>query len=146
MNRLLELSIVVVGIYVFFLTWGITQERVTSTEYGGKKFKYFMLVNKACVCISYVSYVLTKPFPQQQHIQQQHTTNNSIYPTLKLSKCSPVRRSLPNRPPLPLPPHQHLNPSINSTTPNKNTPNPLCKTLSHCGPCIPVWIRVAKVY
>jgi solute carrier family 35 (UDP-galactose transporter), member B1 len=40
-----QLFLCVVGIYICFLTWGITQERVSTTEYGGRKFKYFVFLN-----------------------------------------------------------------------------------------------------
>jgi UDP-galactose transporter B1 len=41
----LEFLFCVAGVYVCFLTWGITQERVTTTSYDGQKFKYFVLLN-----------------------------------------------------------------------------------------------------
>jgi UDP-galactose transporter B1 len=41
----LELSTCIAGIYVCFLTWGVTQERVTSTAYDGQKFKFFIVLN-----------------------------------------------------------------------------------------------------
>ena len=33
------------GIYVCYLTWGFTQERVSTTAYEGKKFKFFVFLN-----------------------------------------------------------------------------------------------------
>lgn len=53
-----ELAICVVGIYVCFLTWGITQERVSTNPYNGQKFKYFIFLN-ACqaVIATIVSYI-----------------------------------------------------------------------------------------
>ncbi|PVU98223.1 hypothetical protein BB559_001714 [Furculomyces boomerangus] len=43
---MLYLGFNIVGVYVCFLTWGLTQERVTSTKYGdGEKFKYFIVLN-----------------------------------------------------------------------------------------------------
>ena len=41
-NRLI---ICIAGIYVCFLTWGITQERVSKTNYDGERFKYFIFLN-----------------------------------------------------------------------------------------------------
>lgn len=35
----------VLGVYACFLTWGITQERVSTTEYNGKRFKFFIFLN-----------------------------------------------------------------------------------------------------
>ncbi|RKP01304.1 hypothetical protein CXG81DRAFT_29790 [Caulochytrium protostelioides] len=35
----------VLGIYTCFLTWGVTQERVTTTKYGDGKFRYFLVLN-----------------------------------------------------------------------------------------------------
>lgn len=40
----IELAICIVGIYVCFLTWGITQERVTTTSYDGQKFNFFLIL------------------------------------------------------------------------------------------------------
>ncbi|KAJ3328590.1 UDP-galactose transporter [Blyttiomyces sp. JEL0837] len=60
-NRYLELAIVIVGIYVCFLTWGLTQERVTTTPYNGKKFKYFIVLNVVQSAIaSLVAFVYVK--------------------------------------------------------------------------------------
>ncbi|KAJ3192268.1 UDP-galactose transporter [Irineochytrium annulatum] len=42
MGSAIELAVIVVGIYTCFLTWGLTQERVTKSPYDGQKFKYFM--------------------------------------------------------------------------------------------------------
>jgi UDP-galactose transporter B1 len=42
---MIKLSICVLGIYACFLTWGVTQEKVTSTEYSGGKFRYFIVLN-----------------------------------------------------------------------------------------------------
>jgi UDP-galactose transporter B1 len=41
----LEFLVGVAGVYLCFLTWGITQERVSTTSYDGQKFKYFVLLN-----------------------------------------------------------------------------------------------------
>ncbi|KAI9000041.1 UAA transporter [Gaertneriomyces semiglobifer] len=40
-----ELAVCVVGIYVCFLTWQLTQESVTTQVYGGQKFKYFVVLS-----------------------------------------------------------------------------------------------------
>lgn len=40
-----EFLVCVAGVYVCFLTWGITQERVSTTSYDGQRFKYFVLLN-----------------------------------------------------------------------------------------------------
>ena len=42
---MLKLLFFVAGIYICFLTWGITQERVSTTLYDGKKFNYFVFLN-----------------------------------------------------------------------------------------------------
>ncbi|KAJ3079218.1 UDP-galactose transporter [Quaeritorhiza haematococci] len=42
---LLELAVCISGIYVCFLTWGVTQERVTTTPYAGQKFKHYIFLN-----------------------------------------------------------------------------------------------------
>ncbi|KAJ3197023.1 UDP-galactose transporter [Entophlyctis luteolus] len=47
----IEMAVCVVGIYVCFLSWGILQERVTTTPYkddqtgSARKFKYFVFLN-----------------------------------------------------------------------------------------------------
>ncbi|KAI8919933.1 UAA transporter [Powellomyces hirtus] len=40
-----ELAICIIGIYVCFLTWQLTQERVTTHSYNGAKFKFFIFLN-----------------------------------------------------------------------------------------------------
>jgi UDP-galactose transporter B1 len=43
---MLKLVVCIVGIYACFLTWGVTQERVTSAKLvTGEKFKYFVFLN-----------------------------------------------------------------------------------------------------
>ncbi|KAI8391694.1 UAA transporter [Radiomyces spectabilis] len=46
---MLRFAICVAGIYACFLTWGVVQERVTTTSYGDetapKKFKFFIFLN-----------------------------------------------------------------------------------------------------
>ena len=39
------LIICIAGIYCCFLTWGITQERVSKTSYDGQRFNYFIFLN-----------------------------------------------------------------------------------------------------
>ncbi|KAJ3094202.1 UDP-galactose transporter [Phlyctochytrium bullatum] len=57
-KRYIELAVIVVGIYVCFLTWGLTQERVTTTPYDGQKFKYFIFLNVIQSLIaSFVAYL-----------------------------------------------------------------------------------------
>ncbi|KAI8914318.1 UAA transporter [Gorgonomyces haynaldii] len=54
----LELPICIIGIYACFLTWGIVQEKLTKTLYGGKRFQYFIFLNVCQALIaSFVSYV-----------------------------------------------------------------------------------------
>jgi UDP-galactose transporter B1 len=49
---MLQLALCVVGIYACFLTWGITQERVSTTKYDGRAFKYFVFLNLAQVRVA----------------------------------------------------------------------------------------------
>ncbi|KAI8375865.1 UAA transporter [Blakeslea trispora] len=43
---MLRFALCVIGIYTCFLTWGVVQERVSTTPYGdGKKFKFFIVLN-----------------------------------------------------------------------------------------------------
>ncbi|KAJ3253526.1 UDP-galactose transporter [Boothiomyces macroporosus] len=55
------LFVCVIGIYTCFLTWGITQERVSTTEYNGRKFKYFVFLNIIqSLVASAVAYIMIK--------------------------------------------------------------------------------------
>jgi UDP-galactose transporter B1 len=50
---MLKLVVCVVGIYACFLTWGVTQERVTSaTLPSGEKFRYFVVLNTVQAAIA----------------------------------------------------------------------------------------------
>ncbi|RKO87291.1 UAA transporter [Blyttiomyces helicus] len=40
-----ELAVCVLGIYACFLTWQVTQERVSTTPYDGHKFRHFIFLN-----------------------------------------------------------------------------------------------------
>ncbi|KAJ3297009.1 UDP-galactose transporter [Borealophlyctis nickersoniae] len=40
-----ELALCIAGIYACFLTWQLTQERVTTTTYTGGRFRYFVFLN-----------------------------------------------------------------------------------------------------
>lgn len=42
---MLRLLLYTAGIYICFLTWGLTQERVSTTLYDNKKFDYFVFLN-----------------------------------------------------------------------------------------------------
>jgi len=58
---MLRFSICVIGIYTCFLTWGVVQERLSSTTYDGARFKHFVFLNliqSLCACL--VSYVYLK--------------------------------------------------------------------------------------
>ena len=53
-----QLIICVVGIYTCFLTWGITQERVSKTSYDGERFTYFIFLNAVqAIVAALVAYV-----------------------------------------------------------------------------------------
>ncbi|ORX88416.1 UAA transporter [Basidiobolus meristosporus CBS 931.73] len=56
---MLRLGLCVLGIYACFLTWGVLQERVSTTTYGeGQKFRYFIFLNAvqslAASCVAYL--------------------------------------------------------------------------------------------
>ncbi|KAI8062609.1 UAA transporter [Gongronella butleri] len=61
---MLRFAVCVIGIYTCFLTWGVVQERVSTTPYGDeaapKKFKFFIVLNlvqsliAACVAAVYL--------------------------------------------------------------------------------------------
>jgi solute carrier family 35 (UDP-galactose transporter), member B1 len=42
---MIRLLAYIAGIYICFLTWGLTQERVSTTLYDNKKFDYFVFLN-----------------------------------------------------------------------------------------------------
>ncbi|KAF7678781.1 UDP-galactose transporter like protein 1 [Astathelohania contejeani] len=48
-----------IGIYIFFLSWGIFQERITTTMYNGSKFNYFIFLSTVqsigAITISYLA-------------------------------------------------------------------------------------------
>src|SRR5690606_28590450 len=44
-NSWYRLLFCVGGIYFFFLTWGVLQERITTLAYNGQKFSAFTLLN-----------------------------------------------------------------------------------------------------
>ncbi|KAJ3018186.1 UDP-galactose transporter [Thoreauomyces humboldtii] len=62
-----ELAICVIGIYVCFLTWQLTQERVTTHAYNGVKFRFFIFLNvvqslcASTVATFYQKVVLRRP-------------------------------------------------------------------------------------
>ncbi|KAJ1968648.1 UDP-galactose transporter [Dimargaris xerosporica] len=107
---MLDLFICIVGIYACFLSWGVLQERVSTTPYGedGQKFRYFIFLNviqglvSATVAVVYLG-VLGKPvrrpsWPLLRRYVQAALTNalaspfgyaalqHIDYPTLTLTK------------------------------------------------------------
>lgn len=52
MARTAEFAICVIGIYACFLTWGLTQERVSTTQYNGARFKNFIFLNATQAAIA----------------------------------------------------------------------------------------------
>jgi len=50
----LELVVCVLGVYATFLTWGILQERVTTTNYSGEYFKFYVFLNLCQSCTATV--------------------------------------------------------------------------------------------
>ncbi|KAJ1920412.1 UDP-galactose transporter [Mycoemilia scoparia] len=54
-----DLIFCIAGIYACFLTWGVTQERVVSTDYGnGDKFRHFIVLNLVqAVVASFVGFM-----------------------------------------------------------------------------------------
>ncbi|KAJ1986261.1 UDP-galactose transporter [Dimargaris cristalligena] len=49
---MLDLLVCVAGIYACFLSWGVLQERVSTTPYEGQRFRYFIFLNliQSLVC------------------------------------------------------------------------------------------------
>ncbi|KAJ3104302.1 UDP-galactose transporter [Phlyctochytrium planicorne] len=67
-SRYIELGVIIGGIYICFLTWGLTQERVTTTPYEGQKFKYFILI------ASFVAYLYLVIRQQSTAFPNSHLT------------------------------------------------------------------------
>lgn len=75
-----EFSICVVGIYLCFLTWGLTQERVTTTPYNTKKFKHFIFLNLIQSLIaSFVAYIYLKIRSKKLEIYSGSLIKNYIW-------------------------------------------------------------------
>ncbi|CAO3595991.1 unnamed protein product [Absidia cylindrospora] len=71
---MLRFTVCVVGIYTCFLTWGIVQERVSTTPYGNEnapnKFKFFIVLNLVQSLIaSLVAYFYMRATRRQIHLQ-----------------------------------------------------------------------------
>ncbi|KAI8988126.1 UAA transporter [Mycotypha africana] len=80
---MLRFALCVIGIYTCFLTWGVVQERVTTTAYGGdantppKKFKYFIVLNLIQSLIAaFVAFIYLKACGRQLHLK---TTPRELY-------------------------------------------------------------------
>jgi UDP-galactose transporter B1 len=64
--RFVDIGLVVhaLGIYIFFLAWGIYQEKISTTSYNGKYFNNFVflsfLQSVGGICVSYVSMKLSR--------------------------------------------------------------------------------------
>ncbi|KAI8994711.1 UAA transporter [Pilobolus umbonatus] len=78
---MLRFALCVIGIYVCFLTWGVVQERVTTTTYGDieapKKFRFFIVLNLIqSVIATVVAYVYLKGCGRSLNIKE---TPRSLY-------------------------------------------------------------------
>ncbi|PVU98952.1 hypothetical protein BB560_005579, partial [Smittium megazygosporum] len=74
---MLRLLINILGVYACFLTWGLTQEKVTSTVYGsGEKFKFFLVLNMVQAFVaSAVGYIYSVHFHKDKplHLTRERT-------------------------------------------------------------------------
>jgi UDP-galactose transporter B1 len=73
----LEFFLCVLGVYACFLTWGITQERVTSTRYppDSAKFTYFILLN---TCQASIASLVSMAYHYLSHSVKQTKTSQSF--------------------------------------------------------------------
>jgi UDP-galactose transporter B1 len=81
----LKLLFCVAGIYVCFLTWGVTQERVSTTPYEGKKFRYFIFLNTIQALIASIVawiYILLK------HSKVERISGPLLFDYIKISFLS----------------------------------------------------------
>jgi hypothetical protein len=77
-----ELAVCIVGIYVFFLTWGITQERVSTTPYNGKKFKHFVFLN---TCQALIASIISYAYIRIKNSKPDALSKPLIYKYLQLA-------------------------------------------------------------
>lgn len=78
---MLRFTLCVVGIYTCFLTWGVVQERVSTTPYGDtetpKKFKFFIVLNLIqSIIAAFVAFVYLKACGRSLNLKE---TPRSLY-------------------------------------------------------------------
>ncbi|CAO3615532.1 unnamed protein product [Mucor hiemalis] len=78
---MLRFALCVIGIYTCFLTWGVVQERVSTTPYGDaetpKKFKFFIVLNLIqSIIAALVAFIYLKACNKSLNLQQ---TPRSLY-------------------------------------------------------------------
>ncbi|KAI9251725.1 UAA transporter [Sporodiniella umbellata] len=78
---MLRFTFCVIGIYACFLTWGVVQERVSTTPYGDtqppRKFKYFIVLNLVqSIIAAVVAFIYLKLSGKNTNIKQ---TPKSLY-------------------------------------------------------------------
>lgn len=98
----LHLIFCAAGIYGFFLTWGILQERITTMEYVGSglksRFKYFQVLNMIqagfAALLAFLQ-ILVQKLPICGTKEHPHRpTSILLYSFLKIAVCSSVASSL----------------------------------------------------
>lgn len=80
-----NLLVCVAGIYICFLTWGYTQERVSTIEYAGKKFKYFIFLNAVQALVAYFVALI---YQRIRGVHANPPTREVIFQYLKVSVLS----------------------------------------------------------
>ncbi|KAI7866206.1 UAA transporter [Spinellus fusiger] len=89
---MLRFAICVAGIYTCFLTWGIIQERISTTAYGDdqspKKFKFFIVLNTfQSLIAAFVAYIYIKATGKQLNLSTSPTGIYVKYAQVALLNC-----------------------------------------------------------
>ncbi|KAI8881769.1 UAA transporter [Backusella circina FSU 941] len=90
---MLRFALCVFGIYACFLTWGVVQERVSTTPYGDasapKKFKFFIVLNLIQSMIAaFVAFIYLKACGRQLNLQQTPRSLFLKYGQVALFSCA----------------------------------------------------------
>jgi UDP-galactose transporter B1 len=78
---MLRFTLCVIGIYTCFLTWGVVQERVSTTPYGDaetpKKFKFFIVLNLIqSIIAAFIAFIYLKACGRSLNLKE---TPKSLY-------------------------------------------------------------------
>ncbi|GAA5815477.1 hypothetical protein MFLAVUS_008989 [Mucor flavus] len=89
---MLRFALCVIGIYTCFLTWGVVQERVSTTPYGDedtpKKFRFFIVLNLIqSVIAAMVAFIYLKACGRSLNLQQTPKALYLKYAQVALFNC-----------------------------------------------------------